>query len=109
MNRGILVTEYACLAKNVTYDDVRAVYEKYYGNEYFIRLLPEGDCPETRWVEGSNFVDIGFKLDTRTNRIVMMGALDNITKGAAGQAVQNMNSMVGLDETEGVKMAPVFP
>ncbi len=109
MNRGILVTEYACLAKNVTYDDVRAVYEKYYGNEYFIRLLPEGDCPETRWVEGSNFVDIGFKLDTRTNRIVMMGALDNITKGAAGQAVQNMNIMFGLDETEGLKMAPVFP
>ncbi|MGN0378288.1 MAG: N-acetyl-gamma-glutamyl-phosphate reductase [Butyrivibrio sp.] len=109
MNRGILVTEYACLAKNVTYDDVRAVYEKYYGNEYFIRLLPEGDCPETRWVEGSNFVDIGFKLDPRTNRIVMMGALDNITKGAAGQAVQNMNIMFGLDETEGLKMAPVFP
>lgn len=109
MNRGILVTEYACLAKNVTYDDVRAVYEKYYGNEYFIRLLPEGDCPETRWVEGSNFVDIGFKLDTRTNRIVMMGALDNITKGAAGQAVQNMNIMFGLDEIEGLKMAPVFP
>ena len=109
MNRGILATEYANLVEDVTYDDVRKIYEKYYGNEYFIRLLPEGDFPETRWVEGSNFVDIGFKIDPRTHRIVMAGAIDNITKGAAGQAVQNMNIMFGLDETEGLKMAPVFP
>ncbi len=109
MNRGILVTAYANLAKNVTYEEVRAAYEKYYKDEYFIRLLDKDVCPETRWVEGSNFVDINFKIDTRTNRVVMMGALDNITKGAAGQAVQNMNLMFGLDEKEGLKMAPVFP
>lgn len=109
MNRGILVTEYANLVKNVTYEDVRAAYEKYYKDEYFIRLLDKDVCPETRWVEGSNFVDINFKIDERTNRIVMMGALDNIVKGAAGQAVQNMNLMFGLDEKEGLKMAPVFP
>ena len=109
MNRGILVTEYANLTKNVTYDEVRAAYEKYYGNEYFIRLLPKDECPQTKWVEGSNFVDIGFKIDERTGRIVMMGALDNIVKGAAGQAVQNMNLMFGLDEKEGLMMAPMFP
>ena len=109
MNRGILVTEYANLLKDVTYDDVRAAYEKYYKDEYFIRLLDKNECPETRWVEGSNFVDIGFKIDERTGRIVMMGALDNITKGAAGQAVQNMNLMFGIDETEGLRMAPMFP
>lgn len=109
MNRGILVTAYANLIKDVTYDDVRAAYEKYYKDEYFIRLLSKDECPQTRWVEGSNFVDINFKIDERTNRVVMMGALDNITKGAAGQAVQNMNIMFGLDETEGLKMAPVFP
>lgn len=109
MNRGILVTEYANLIKDVTYEDVRAAYEKYYKDEYFIRLLDKDECPETRWVEGSNFVDIGFKIDKRTNRLIMMGALDNITKGAAGQAVQNMNIMFGLPENEGLTMAPMFP
>lgn len=109
MNRGILVTEYAKLTREVTYEEVRAAYEKYYGSEYFIRLLDKDVCPETRWVEGSNFTDINFKIDNRTGRIIMMGALDNITKGAAGQAVQNMNIMFGLDETEGLKAAPMFP
>ncbi len=109
MNRGILVTEYANLTKDVTYDDVRAAYDKYYKDEYFIRMLDKDECPETRWVEGSNFVDIGFKIDNRTNRVVMMGALDNVTKGAAGQAVQNMNIMFGLPENEGLTMAPMFP
>ena len=66
-------------------------YDKYYADEKFVRVLGEGVCPETKWVEGSNYVDIGFKLDPRTNRIVMMGAIDNLVKGAAGQAVQNMN------------------
>ena len=91
MNRGILVTAYANLAKDVTYEDVKAAYDKYYDKEYFVRVLPKDVCPETRWVEGSNFVDIGFKIEPRTNRLIMMGALDNLVKGAAGQAVQNMN------------------
>lgn len=109
MNRGILVTGYASLKKEVTYGDVKAVYEKYYGNEHFIRFLEEGVCPETKWVEGSNYVDINVKIDPRTNRIIMMGAIDNLVKGAAGQAVQNMNLMFGLPETEGLNLVPMFP
>ncbi len=109
MNRGILATEYAKLTREVSYEEVKAVYEKYYGNEYFIRVLNEGIYPETKWVEGSNFVDIGFKIDTRTNRIIMMGAIDNLVKGAAGQAVQNMNLMFGFEENEGLKLVPMFP
>ncbi|MBQ8031509.1 MAG: N-acetyl-gamma-glutamyl-phosphate reductase, partial [Butyrivibrio sp.] len=73
------------------------------------RLLPDGVYPETRWVEGSNFVDIGFKIDERTKRVIMMGTIDNLVKGAAGQAVQNMNIMFGLDETMGLSMVPLFP
>lgn len=109
MNRGILVTAYASLAKDVTYEDVKAAYDKYYDKEYFVRVLPKDVCPETRWVEGSNFVDIGFKLEPRTNRLIMMGALDNLVKGAAGQAVQNMNLLFGLPENEGLQLAPMFP
>lgn len=109
MNRGILVTAYANLAKDVTYEDVRAAYDKYYDKEYFVRVLPKDVCPETRWVEGSNFVDIGFKIEPRTNRLIMMGALDNLVKGAAGQAVQNMNLLFGLPENEGLQLAPMFP
>lgn len=109
MNRGILATEYASLKKDVTAEDVKAAYDKYYKDEFFIRVMDEGVCPETRWVEGSNYVDIGFKLDKRTNRIIMMGAIDNLVKGAAGQAVQNMNLMFGLPEEEGLRLVPVFP
>lgn len=109
MNRGILVTAYANLKEKVDYDTVRAAYDKYYANERFIRVLDKDVCPETRWVEGSNYVDVNFKIDERTNRVIAMGALDNLVKGAAGQAVQNMNIMFGFDEAEGLRMAPVFP
>ncbi len=109
MNRGILATEYAKLKKDVSYEEVKAVYDKYYKNEKFVRVLEKDVCPETRWVEGSNFVDINFKIDPRTGRIIMMGAIDNLVKGAAGQAVQNMNLMFGLEESEGLELVPVFP
>ena len=109
MNRGILATTYAALKKKTTYGEVRAVYDRYYGNEYFIRMLPEGVFPETRWVEGSNFVDINFKIDERTGRIIAIGAIDNLVKGAAGQAVQNMNLMFGLPENTGLTQIPMFP
>ena len=109
MNRGILATEYAKLTKDVTYDEVKAIYDKYYANEKFIRVLKKNVCPETKWVEGSNYVDINFKIDPRTNRIIMMGAIDNLVKGAAGQAVQNMNLMFGLKESEGLELVPMFP
>ena len=109
MQRGILVTAYASLKKDVTYEEVKAVYDKYYDKEYFVRVLNKDVCPQTRWVEGSNFVDVNFKIDPRTKRIIMMGAMDNLVKGAAGQAVQNMNLMFGFEEAEGLRMAPVFP
>lgn len=109
MNRGILVTAYANLTKEVSDEEVRAIYDRYYSGEPFVRVLDRDVCPETRWVEGSNFVDVGFKIEPRTNRLIMMGALDNLVKGAAGQAVQNMNLLFGLPETEGLMMAPMFP
>lgn len=109
MNRGILITAYANLTKSVTYEEVKAIYDKYYKAEYFVRVLDKDICPETRWVEGSNFVDINFAIDPRTNRIIMMGAMDNLVKGAAGQAVQNMNLMFGLEETSGLQLVPMFP
>ena len=114
MNRGILATEYATLKRKSdgslpSYEEVKAVYDKYYAKETFVRVLEKDVLPETKWVEGSNYVDINFKIDGRTGRVVMMGALDNLVKGAAGQAVQNMNLLFGFDETEGLKLVPMFP
>ena len=109
MNRGILVTAYANLVKDVTEEEIRKIYEDAYKDEQFVRFLNAGVCPETRWVEGSNYVDVNVKVDERTHRVIMMGAMDNLVKGAAGQAVQNMNLLFGLPETEGLLMPPVFP
>ena len=109
MDRGILATCYATLNNKYTYEDIRKAYEKHYGNEHFIRLTKEGVFPETKWVKGSNFVDIGFTVDERTNRVIVIGALDNLFKGAAGQAVQNMNIIMGIEETTGIDYVPIFP
>ena len=109
MNRGILATAYATVKEGVTEQDIRAAYEKYYANETFVRVLNAGVCPQTKWVEGSNYVDVNFVFDKRTNRVIMMGAIDNLVKGAAGQAVQNMNLMFGFPETEGLSLVPMFP
>lgn len=114
MNRGILATEYAQLNRKPdgslpAYEEVKAVYDKYYKNEKFVRVLEKDVFPETKWVEGSNYTDINFKIDERTGRIIMMGALDNLVKGAAGQAVQNMNLLFGLKESEGLELVPMFP
>ncbi|MCI5919894.1 MAG: N-acetyl-gamma-glutamyl-phosphate reductase [Roseburia sp.] len=114
MNRGILATEYASLVKKPdgslpTYEEIKAVYDKYYGKEKFVRVLEKDVCPETKWVEGSNYVDVNFKIDERTGRVILMGALDNLVKGAAGQAVQNMNLLFGLPEDEGLCLVPMFP
>lgn len=114
MNRGILVTEYASLVRKPdgllpSYEEVKAVYDKYYKKEKFVRVLEKDVFPETKWVEGSNYVDVNFKIDERTGRVIMMGALDNVVKGAAGQAVQNMNLMFGLKESEGLELVPMFP
>lgn len=109
MNRGILVTEYASLTGEVTEQELREIYHNYYDGEYFVRVLDAGVCPETRFVEGSNFVDVNIKADPRTKRVIMMGAMDNLVKGAAGQAVQNMNLMFGLPERMGLELVPMFP
>ena len=109
MNRGILATAYASLKKDVTYEEVKAIYDKYYADEKFVRVLEKDVCPQTKWVEGSNYVDVNFKIDPRTNRIIMMGAIDNLVKGAAGQAVQNMNLLFGYKEQEGLELIPMFP
>lgn len=114
MNRGILVTEYANLNRKKdgslpSYEEIKAVYDKYYQKEKFVRVLEQGVCPETKWVENSNYVDVNFVIDQRTGRIIMMGALDNLVKGAAGQAVQNMNLLFGQPESEGLDLVPCFP
>lgn len=109
MNRGILITAYASLKREVSYEEVRAAYDKYYASERFVRVLDPDVCPQTKWVEGSNYVDVNFKIDARTGRVIMMGAMDNLVKGAAGQAVQNMNLMFGLKESEGLELVPMFP
>lgn len=109
MNRGILVTAYAKLTKDVTYEELKAVYDAYYKEETFVRVLDKDETPETRWVEGSNYVDVNFKIDPRTKRVIMMGAMDNLVKGAAGQAVQNMNLIFGFPETQGLMQVPMFP
>ena len=102
MERGILVTAYASLTKDVTWEDVKAIYDSFYGGERFVRVLGTKRVPETRYVRCSNYADVGFRVDKRTGRLIMMGAIDNLVKGAAGQAVQNMNLMFGLPEEEGL-------
>lgn len=109
MNRGILITAYANLKKGVTYDEVRALYDECYKDKRFIRVLDKDVTPETKYVHGSNYVDVNFRIDSRTNRLIMMGAMDNLVKGAAGQAIQNMNIMFGLPEDTGLMQVPIFP
>ena len=114
MNRGILVTEYASLIRKKdgtlpSEEELLEVYEKRYGNERFIRILPAGQYPETRFVEGSNYVDISLKVDGRTGRVIMMGAIDNMGKGSASQAVQNMNLMFGLPEETAIRLPAMMP
>ncbi len=107
MNRGILATCYARLKEGVTQEMIDLAYDKYYQNEKFVRHLPKGKCPETRFVKGSNYVDVNAIADPRTGYVVAMGALDNVVKGAAGQAVQNMNLVFGFAEDEGLKAVPM--
>jgi N-acetyl-gamma-glutamyl-phosphate reductase len=113
MNRGILATAYGMANPKLDEKAIYAILQKSYGKEPFIRLFAPGagdyEFPETRWVKGTNFCDIGLKLDSRTGRLVVVAALDNLVKGAAGQAVQNMNILFGLDETIGLTRAAIFP
>ena len=106
--RGILSTIYINLNKPCTTDEVLEIYKEYYKDEFFVRVKENGFLPETKHVAGSNFVDIGVVVDERLQRAVVVSALDNIVKGAAGQAVQNMNILFGLDEKTGLDMAGFY-
>lgn len=106
--RGILSTIYINLNKECTTEELVELYKDFYKGEYFMRVKKAGELPETKHVAGSNFVDIGIVADPRTKRAVIVSALDNIYKGAAGQAVQNMNLMFGLDEKTGIENAGFY-
>lgn len=101
MQRGILASIYANLACDLDEVELRKIYEKYYKDKLFIRLLPEKTYPQTHFVSHSNFMDLNFCIDKRTKRLIIIGALDNLVKGAAGQAVQNMNLMFDFEENLG--------
>lgn len=109
ISRGILSTIYASLSETGKTTDLQALYEQTYGEEPFVRVLPPGVPPATQHVRGSNCCDLSLQPDPRTGRIIVMSAIDNIVKGASGQAVQNMNLMNGFPETLGLLGAPFFP
>jgi len=109
VKRGILSTIYATLKKEISLGDLHALYRSFYDGERFIRICPEGVYPNISSVYGSNFCDIGLAVDPRTKRVIIMAAIDNLIKGAAGQAVQNMNIMSGIQEDTGLKTAPLYP
>ena len=106
VNRGILATCYAKLQKEVSLQEIRQAYEEQYGDEPFIRLLPEGRVADIKNVRYSNYCDISLHMDPRTNTFIAISAIDNMVKGAAGQAIQNMNLAFGLDETSGLMLTP---
>lgn len=109
ISRGILSTCYANITADIHEDGLRELYMERYADEPFVRIVPKGTFPATQHVRGSNFCDIGFAIDKRTNRVIIISAIDNIVKGAAGQAVHNMNLMCNLEETLGLTGAPFFP
>jgi N-acetyl-gamma-glutamyl-phosphate reductase len=109
MDRGILSTLYGQLTEEASTSKILELYQEYYRNEGFVRILPEGVYPSTLYVRGSNFCDIGLKVDERTGRVVIISVIDNLVKGASGQAVQNMNIMNGLPENMGLNVLPMFP
>lgn len=109
VNRGILSTCYASLKDRVSAEKLCALYSERYVDETFVRVLPPGQLPNISQVTGSNFCDLGVTVDERTGRVVAIAAIDNLVKGAAGQAIQNMNLMLGVAESTGLKTPPIFP
>jgi N-acetyl-gamma-glutamyl-phosphate reductase len=109
VNRGILSTCYATLSKPVSTSELVSVFHDAYGQEPFVRVHAEGSLPNVAYVRGSNFCDLGVVSDPRTGRVIVVSTIDNLVKGAAGQAVQNMNIMLGMEETTGLTALPVFP
>lgn len=109
MSRGILATCYAKLKEEVSAGTIEAAFQKLYGKEKFIRLLGRDAYPETKFVRGSNYCDIAWHIDERTNRVIVLSAIDNLVKGAAGQAVQNLNIAAGFEESTALDFVPVYP
>jgi N-acetyl-gamma-glutamyl-phosphate reductase len=107
MNRGILSTCYSSLLKDINTEELLQIYKDFYNDNYFVKVID--GLPETRWVRGSNLCHIGLKVDKRTNRVIVVSAIDNLVKGAAGQAVQNMNILFGLEENLGLKFIAMAP
>jgi N-acetyl-gamma-glutamyl-phosphate reductase len=109
MTRGIMSTMYATLKEPRTEEELISLYRKYYEGRKFVRIREKGKWPATKEVLGSNYCDIGFAVDQRTGRLTVVSVTDNVVKGAAGQAIQNLNLMMGWDETLGLNFAPVYP
>jgi N-acetyl-gamma-glutamyl-phosphate reductase len=106
MTRGIMCTIYADLKRT---ESIHDVYQKFYGNHPFVRIRPEGNIPQTKEVYGSNYCDIGIHVDERTNKLIIVSVVDNLVKGASGQAIQNMNLMNGWNEQDALSVIPIYP
>ncbi len=109
MDRGILTTLYVCPTQRVKGEQVLSTFQEFYMDEPFVRILPKGKLPNTKDVRGSNYCDIGLNVSEAGDRLVVVSAIDNLVKGAAGQAVQNMNIMLGYPEALGLNVIPLFP
>lgn len=109
MTRGIMSTMYASVQDGRSSADFIDLYRNYYEGRKFVRVRSEGQWPSTKEVWGSNYCDIGFAVDERTGRVTIVSVIDNLVKGAAGQAIQNLNIMMGWDETLGLQFVPVYP
>lgn len=109
MNRGILSTITMQATQPLTQDELDECYQSFYQDEHFVRVRSKDSLPQTKWVQGSNYCDVAPVWDERTGRIVVVSVIDNLVKGASGQAVQNMNLMMGLEETLGLKYNILYP
>ncbi len=109
MTRGILTTIYASLKENLTSEQLHKLYEEFYSHSPFVRIRPIGNIPATKEVYGSNYCDIGFVIEQRTERVMIFSVIDNVVKGAAGQAIQNMNIVNGWDMETGLRFTPTYP
>ncbi|KMJ59530.1 N-acetyl-gamma-glutamyl-phosphate reductase [Bacillus sp. LL01] len=109
MSRGIMCTIYANLVETISSEEAQKIYQEFYQEEHFVRIRKENQWPATKEVFGSNYCDIGLSVDARTNRIMIVSVIDNVMKGASGQAVQNMNIMNGWNEDLGLTFTPVYP
>jgi N-acetyl-gamma-glutamyl-phosphate reductase len=109
MTRGLICTMYASIKQEITTEELLSKYRTFYEDQPFVRILPEGKYPATKAVQGSNFCDIGIYVDERSKQVIIASAIDNLVKGASGQAIQNANLMNGWEETLGLYTVPMFP